>query len=455
MPIRLMDTTTGRALFGTDSGGSRLDDFPVSKDEKLFPGGKKIRYDGRFLLEGLRFATEAQISLAIYNTKTKKIVAQDVARVATTPWLANHHQQPIVDLAAWGIAKYGNLVNSQSYPFANNYGSTLFKAGDDFEFVQDSVEWGYQVRRQNPATNSRVMITALRLYTGNEDKHPLKFANAKVGVYGWNAKDDQYFENAAAKKDGDAGGNLECLPPAKVTPFGRIIYGDYMSDKLKNFLTLQGVQFGVQLNISGLGFPHVDEVMCIVPTTNGYVVIVPDWDAGHDIIKNNPKVVVSALRIVVPDSDTNNPTGIKVLSKYADILDYLDNSDDGKKWSAKYRDGLNAVAKQLKIAGVTVLRLPGMFFETPTPLDNPMLRGWPRNIANCQVVNPMPGDPGTLIVSKPPPTDDNAEDPFLTQWKAIFKQQNITIGLEDVTTAWLKGGEVHCSSNGIREPMKQ
>ncbi|HEV8543798.1 MAG TPA: protein-arginine deiminase family protein [Verrucomicrobiae bacterium] len=446
VPIRFMDKMTGRALFG-DGNGSRLDDFPLADGKKLFPGGKKIRYDGRFLLEGLRFATEVEIKLFIYNKRTKATSALDVVRVATTPWLANHHLQALVDPKACGIS--GNMVNSTSYPFSQGYGSTLVKAGGEFEFVQDGVEWGYQCRRQNPAEKSRTMIVALRLYTEREDKHPLLFAGPKVGIYGWSPTDEKYFENTGARKAGDQGGNLECLPPTDKFPFGRIIYGDFMSARLKAFLTRQAVQMGVELKLDQLDLPHVDEMIVVVPKKEGWVVILPDWDAGRAILAANKNLENPPSRIQI-----DGQFGLEALATYAKILDYIDNQAAGKKFADKYRTGIAGIEKQLKAEGVQLLRLPGMFFVTGGPAGAD-IRGWPRNIANCQVSNPKVGDPGTLIVSMPPDLDKNVPDPFLTAWKAIFQKEQITIGLEDMSTAWQRGGEAHCSSNGIREPMKK
>ncbi len=454
-PIRLMDKRAGKnghALIA-DGRGSRLDGAKVmgdTDDKKLFPGGKKQRYDGRFLLEGFRFATEVELKLLIYNTRTRKTVAQDVVRVATTPWLANHPKQPMADTDAWQIP--GNLPNSQSFPFDKAYGSKRIVAGASLEFVQDGVEWGYQLRRHKTAANGRAMIAALRLYTEREDEHALKFAGSKVGVFGWHKNDDveDYYEFQGQNKAGDQGGNLECLPPMDRYPFGRIVHGDFMSAKLKLFLQRQGVQYGLELKLKDLGFPHVDEMIAIVPKKEGWIVLMPDWDSGRAILAANLKLEVNALRIV-PGGQPG------VLKTYREILDYIDNKEAGKAWTKKYREGMAAVEKHLKDEGVQVLRLPGMFFETPTPapVGGAHLRGWPRNIANSQVINPHANDPGILVISQPLKLENNNEDPFLVAWKMIFQREKIIIGLQDMTAAWQKGGEAHCSSNGIREPMKK
>jgi hypothetical protein len=48
-----------------------------------------------------------------------------------------------------------------------------------------------------------------------------------------------------------------------------------------------------------------------------------------------------------------------------------------------------------------------------------------------------------------------AESAFLTQWKNLLKAQGVDAEPEDMTFAWRKGGEAHCASNGIREPIKK
>jgi len=218
--------------------------------------------------------------------------------------------------------------------------------------------------------------------------------------------------------------------------------------RLKAFLTRQAVQMGLELKLDQVDLPHVDEMIVVVPKKKDWVVILPDWDEGRKILASNKALENFLGRILI-----DGQFGPQALAKYGDILDYIDNQAAGKKFAQKYRTGIAEIEKQLKAEGVPILRLPGMFFITALGGEN--LRGWPRNIANCQVINPKAGDPGTLVVSMPPDLDVKVPDPFLTAWKAIFQKEQITIGLEDMTRAWQRGGEAHCSSNGIREPMKK
>jgi hypothetical protein len=421
-----------QTLVGRTRREQQLDDLQVAPGETLFPGGRRRRYD-RFLVEGLRFAKQVAIWLEI--RQGQQVVARDVVRIRNCPWLANNNTQPLANLANWGIP--ANLVNSDGHRFARNHGTTMLRAGGR-GFVQDTTEWGFQVRRQIPPNTSRSMIVALRLYNPENDAHPEeRFLNANVGVYGLGT-DERYFQNAS----GDQGGNLECLPPSNSHPFGRIVYGDGMSAQLRAFLERQSAQVpAVVLEISRLQLAHVDEVVAIVPTGGGWFAAMPDWNLARGVL--------AAARDV-----THNVAAVEGPT-YGDVLTWL-NSDGGAPTDRSYGDQLVALQGVMRAAGATVLPLPGLFLNRRGGVATGGVGrqcSFPRNPANSQ-----PTNPGTLVVTLPPEETTAAgvdrDSRFLEEWRRLLRAAGVArVEPEEVPNGWWHGGEAHCVSNTIREPI--
>lgn len=442
MDPTIKDPTAAHEIVGYDI--SEVQIYPSDFGGKpIFPDGKKHRYDKRFLLEGMRFAEEIAIHLEIRDGGT--VLERDTVHILNCPWLANNNTQPLVGPAAHGIP--GNMTNSTTYGFANGHGAILSAEGTNGEFVQDTAEWGFQVRRQNPPQDSRTMVTALKLHTPGSDEHPrTDYLNGKVGVYGyWPKLDEQYYE----KVTGDQGGNLECLPPNAGYPFGRVVHGDTMSQTLRKFLAKQKVQVrggAVVLNISSLQLEHVDEMICIVPIAQDQCfVAMPDWKLGLDLMRAN-RAVVHNIDVVSQSK--------RDVSTYGGLLDDL-NTKEGKGRYPDYQSKVESIQQQVASSGAKVVKMPGLFLRTNSGHggQNDVQRGFPRNPANSQ-----PTIAKKLIVSAPPEETSAGkarESVFLKSWKSILTQNSVTGETEDATNAWAHLGEVHCSSNGIREPIKK
>lgn len=348
-----------------------------------------------------------RIPLFLQNTGA---LVLDTVRVLNCPWLANNNTQPLADCQQWEIP--GNLIDSQSYTFAADHGATKVTAGDLLEFVQDSAEWGFQVRRQNAVADSRTMITALRLAThqGVEDQHPrLQFLNGKVGVYGYRTTDQQYF---TAGHGGDQGGNLECLPPSGENPFGRILHGNTMTATLRAFLAQQKVQvrggaavitiYSAQPG-QGLGLRHVDEIACVLQDGT---VVMPDWAAARSFMRRrlNEHHGVTNLK-GIPDAQNT----------YGAVLNYLNTPGDGKTWNDRFHAGFEKAQAEMRSFGVTVREMPGMFMLYAETADG-VQHSFPRDIANSQ---PTWGN--RLITAEPPLNPNQAKNAFFVTWTNRLK----------------------------------
>lgn len=405
-------------------GGNKLE---LDVTDAYFADGKPKRYDNRFFLEGLRFGEQVRIRIEIRDEE--RVIAEDEVRVLNTPWLANNNTSPMAETKRWKIP--GNLVNSKGFPFAGVKGATTVLAGTAQEFVQDEAEWGFQLRRHKEPKKGRAMITALTLIASEPTQHPQKqFLTSKVAVYGYKKSDERYADSE--HKNGDAGGNLDALPPTKKFPFGRLLIGNTISSKLKSFLARQKVQWpAVELDVTSIGLFHVDEVAMVVPDKSAKaLVIMPDWTKGMALMRKHLDANPNMNNVGVP---------------YRDVVAALDNNQNPD--AQKYENHLAALQKKMKGEGVEVVGMPQLFFMPGSSRQ----KSFPRSIANSQ-----PTSRGTLIVSRPPletsPSGKQQKSSFFLAWQRILDSRVELIG-QDLTNAWNRGGEAHCASNAIRKPI--
>ncbi|TQE98286.1 MAG: hypothetical protein FKY71_14625, partial [Spiribacter salinus] len=275
------EVLAGRPVTRNDRPEARMDMFDHGAGQYFPDPSQPQRYDNRFLLEASKFKHETLIHLEV--RRDGSVVERDTVRVLNCPWIAYHNRQPLIAPGSWDLT--GNMVNSRGFRWSGDHGATRtgLIAGVDGEFVQDSAEWGYQVRRR--AQGGKAMIVVLDLHSAAGGDHPLQIlqGNGACGTYGrsWHQDDESTHDPV----DGDAGGNLECLPLGG--PYGRLVVGDNMSSTLKGFLIRQGVQTRpsiLEVPITPAGLVHVDEVLCVVPHGDSWYCAMPDWEAAMDLI---------------------------------------------------------------------------------------------------------------------------------------------------------------------------
>ena len=423
------------------------DDNPVFKERT-----QKLVKD-RLLIEGLRFAEEVIIHIEL--RRNGKVIQEDKARIRTCPWLANCNTRALAD-------NIPNLMNSDSYAWAKDHGTARGPVPGP-EFAQDGAEFGYQLRRQAAGdATARKFITCLRLKVEQEKRYAVALTSDKIGTYGFTESEAGYFE---AANDGDSGGNLECLPPSLPptadAPYGKVMLGDTVSDKLKEFITKQKAQpkaGPVIVPIKALNLDHVDEVVCVLP--DGKILSL-DWAAGVKLVGK------ASLKNKSPGFTCVGAAG-KELNTYGEISTFL-KSQDGLLYSKKMQVGINEAQKKIneaqpkideaqkKIKGSPLILVPGLYLVSVGLSSNSQpntQRSFPRNPANSQPVT------AALIMSQPPPqtfikviknvpTIVPEVSIFWTTWVKTLAAYT-PLG-ENMTGAWFKGGEVHCSSNAIRQ----
>ena len=338
-------------------------------------------------------------------------------------------------------------MNSESYAWADAHGSARGMVAGP-EFAQDGAEFGYQLRRQAAGdATARKFITCLRLKVEQEKRYAVALTSDKIGTYGFRESEEGYFD---ATNDGDSGGNVECLPPLPSiadAPYGKVMLGDTVSDKLKEFITKQKAQpkaGPVIVPIKALNLSHVDEVVCVL--SDGKILSL-DWAAGVALVGK------SAIKDKSPGFTCLDLAG-NFLDTYGKISTFL-KSKDGLLYSKKMQDGIKKA--QAAIVGYEYIRVPALYLVSVGSSSNSIpntQRSFPRNPANSQPVT------GALVMSQPRtqtftkvikkvPTIVEEDSIFWTTWVKTLAAYK-PLG-ENMEKGWLKGGEVHCSSNAIRQ----
>lgn len=91
----------------------------------------------------------------------------------------------------------------------------------------------------------------------------------------------------------DSMGNLECTPPVKEYPYGRIFYGRKgstgMADAYVSFFEKQGVQYPIALDTTWLKVGHVDEIITFIPCNNEkkFKMLVASAKKAYELLEHN------------------------------------------------------------------------------------------------------------------------------------------------------------------------
>ena len=277
------------------------------------------------------------------------------------------------------------------------------------------------------------------------DDPPTAFFYELVSGSASNMIDDRFglFSIAGSKNEG---GNIEALPPTENNPYGPVLLGDTISPSILKFFEMQKIQCvdgaPVVLPVEWLKVAHVDEVVSVVPTPNGYRVLVPDINLGIQILAENDG-------LVEPDAADNFPTKAFLLSQCTNQ-------------NAAVRIGLisNSLDRICSIlsdtAGVPtnqILRIP-ILFNLPVPsgsFANQNTNRWASpalpNMTNLLAVK---GQTGSIRLFVP--------DPHYRPFRAYLEERLVHAGLNlddiiftDTSALHDVGGEIHCGTNAYRQ----
>ncbi|XVU28621.1 protein-arginine deiminase family protein [Actinoplanes sp. CA-054009] len=263
----------------------------------------------------------------------------------------------------------------------------------------------------------------------------------------------------------DSMGNLETIPPTPGHPHGTIVVGGEPSAQILTFLRSQGAQDVVTVDTSWLSVGHVDEFIQFLPTPGGgWKAIVADPAAGLALLSKVPPTeklhgnlptlqwpyderidqrTVAEFRADEQFTDTNHIAAARIAENIATLglkpnqivripvlftargLDWaidksaIDSMDDGPE-------------KDKAIAALNARR-DGVS-ETPNFINGLVSGGY-------RYVAPKPFGPLR-----------NGRDVFQeAATQALTKLGYRTTYVDDLTSAHVSEGEIHCSTNTFRD----
>jgi protein-arginine deiminase (PAD) len=344
----------------------------------------------------------------------------------------------------------------------------LLPSPDD-RWMQDFYEPGY-VSMPKPNGRQHVMTMVLRSATknrGTENPPPghLMRQGSRIvyshlrgpGVGVVQAYDPRRMRGLPQLTDSlSSTGNFEAIPPyshgGQQFPDGRPIYGEGAERKPDpNFIRMlraQGTR-PLVVNTNWLTVAHVDEFVSFVPNDSkrGWTIAVEDPHAGLLLLKrlqaegHGRARVFGGLARVGP----GNPPKPVPATRTVDSLLADKHIRDATHAAARHID--SDLAKIQRATGVKdgqVIRVPD-FYENDS--------GAGLDSAIPGTVNGVPLRPGVFAAPRPHGPVINGHDAFQTEIEHRFAEHGVHVSwVEDWYYAHLLLGDVHCTSNVLRDP---
>jgi protein-arginine deiminase len=250
-------------------------------------------------------------------------------------------------------------------------------------------------------------------------------------------------------------GNFEAIPPyshgGQQFPDGRPIFGEGGDRKPDpNFIRMLRAQGTPPLGVdsSWLTVGHVDEFVSFVPNDSkrGWTLAVEDPQAGLSLLKRLKADGHGRARVF---PGLVRPQGVppKPVPATRTVDRLLSDKDIRESSHAAARHINRALAKIQRATGVKdgqVIRVP-TFYESDG--DGGLGSAIPAT------VNGVPLRPGVFAAPRPHGPIINGRDPFQTEIEHRFAEHGVHLQwVEDWYYAHLLLGEVHCTSNVLRDP---
>ncbi|GAA0466825.1 hypothetical protein Ade02nite_93370 [Paractinoplanes deccanensis] len=334
-------------------------------------------------------------------------------------------------------------------------------SGDD-DWTQDLFEPAYQrmgdvgMRVLIPSVNDQHRQAARVAYT--QLKGPDVAVAHVPGVPVPETDDDNTY---------DSMGNLETMPPTPGHPNGTVVVGGKPSAQIVAFLRAQGAQEVVTVDTSWLNVGHVDEFIQFLPVAGGWKAIVADPAAGL------------ALLSKVPQSEKLHGDLPALQWPYDERIDHRTIAEfraDGQ-FTDTNRIAARRIAENVARLGLTpdrIVRIPVLFTARGLDwaLDKSAIDGMDdgpekdKAIAALNARRDGVGETPNLINGLVAAGHRYvAPKPYgpLLHGRDVFEDAATsalaTIGyrvtfVDDLTSAHVSEGEIHCSTNTFRDYLR-
>jgi len=389
-------------------------------------------------IESCHYAETAGLGVGLWTGKTTltltvrdsggKTLGSDSLVLRTAPFLLHSNLSYPERIYICQTGDNGSYVSDMT-SVASTIGIPLTIINDLDRWTQDQFELGYI---ETPTDTNPVVLNSPR-------------ERGTLDDYVWNTLLGPDFGclqyGILTNESLNSFGNLECIPPTKSSPLGRVIVGGAgsrrMEEAIRDFLSAQAIQGPVyELDTTWLAVGHVDEIMSCIPAPNsrGWVVAWADVDCALDILESVP-ASTPVFAGTGSDTTAGSILGNAVLM---DVNDQVQAILDTLKGRLKMSFGLK---------DSDFVKIPVLWEAYPITPTTARAVAYTAGAVNWIVVRP------NVIIARQHGPEQAAQDLF----ELDITNKLATLGLttyyvEDWYSYHIALGEVHCGSNVLRTP---
>ena len=427
----------------------------------------------KFFVEGLEFAAKSRL------TVEENGVPAYGATVEVAPLLLLPHTQAMIDNR---VVQQDLDDDGASRRFVDKFKAAVSSAKakpvvvrSHDVWMQDELEWGVS---QAPY---KTMHVAVHMRRNRELAEQVKaLLGPNTGYYGYFSTIEEHSslsDPGLTSGDLDSGGNLEVTPPVPGHPFGRVYFGGRASKNTarlcyerrqmhplyKKFFERQGLQEPIEFNTDWLTVGHIDEISTFVPTKSrpkGFVLLIASPALALSLLDKSFKDAT-----VLPQRYGQRPYLKKT---YGQLLNWkmagrtlrdFNKFIDAKIFGVDHKNPatesvVGTFKRELGLDAADIIEMPILFYSEGLSEDNE-----PDPACNSKQFSISVGavSPGLVNLSSMGSVS-LIPDPFLVPFKTYVEGKMRGIGqrviwIDDWDMYHVAKGEVHCGSNGRREPF--
>lgn len=423
--------------------------------------------DQTIYVEGLKFRTCVRL-LIIHGDEQDELLLE-TSPFILTPTTQSPKSNMVVDVGDSFSKDYiGRFVNAcQAARVAPWIIHPEDASGESW--IQDEIEWGYTqtARHQIPVVLQMFRESRPSGLQGLAQR----LVRPGVGYFEvWN-----YGEDISHQGAHDSGGNLEVTPPVPGHPLGRVYFGSRattsvpvferrIDERFEFFFLQQGVQSPINLRTDWLSVGHVDEVVTFLPTNGGktFVMLLASPRLGIELLHRMGDAADLDMRYwkfidraQIPAPQHSSPPKVKDLRdlKFSvgaeeprpvySFDEYnlgIDKQIFGADHNQPDPDSIKGIfMAELGLTADQIIEVPVLFRNEGS--------GWAAGAVCPNMVNLASMGEFCLV-----------GEPFIPLFKDDFGASLQRVGLKPLwIDTWINfhvnGGNVHCSSNVVREPF--
>lgn len=409
--------------------------------------------------------------------------ARDFVAMKQAPVLVHHHLQKaevVLSTAPGDIQTVGSswqtqFVRDVKKAVDGDVPIVLFNQNTDI-WAQDFLEPGYA---SMPGPNGPISIRVLlRSAQSTREAGRQVFSQLRsAGIGGFQPGSGSGF----GWEEINSGGNIETIPPytsreGKKWSNGRVImgqhFGKYPANSMVKFLQSQKAQSPLFLETGWLAVGHVDEMVQFLPanTTLGFTIAVADTTSAISLLRNadasghGTTPFVSYTGDATPDAltiflDPDLLHNTTVSSLLADP-----SFHDTQAYAQRHIDqNLALLLREIPLQDTDILRIPTLFKDVTYPWP-PTLDGHPSRLSQPhpgerqlkglvpQAINGLVLGNGKYLAPKQWGPVVEGKDIFAEAVEEVYGKVGIKIEwVDDYMSHHVRGGEVHCGTNALRE----